>query len=247
MKKVLLFFVSAVFVVASCVFIQSCISEDDVFNDEKRLEYLDIKASKNGVLSEEDLSVLDKAFTRMKEYFIVEEDTCFLTIDSAEEVYMSQSVFALIEQFVANTNLQYEIYLLTKNEDLGFIVKNPFDISNVVVRLKAGYEATYGNQWMRESVSLSHSEVITVINALRAANGSISGFSSLILTWMPGLSPQVVATIMCSYMFLKDSQLSNIQNSYAYSGSTSGMILSAYTVWSSSTGISSTAYSASYR
>lgn len=182
------------------------------------------------------------AYQRIGECFVVREDTCFLTTHSAKEFNMSERLFALIEQAVRNANAQYQAYLIFKENKQGITIKNPFEIVTPIPRTKAVSESvTIGIGSTTTVTKLSHSEVTTLTNAVRTANGSASLFSSLVTATF-GTAGGVASALIGIYGFLKDGQMSKIQDEYAKSGSTSGITLTEITTTSPTTGISVTSY-----
>ena len=44
--------------------------------------------------------IIDKAFQRIGDRFVIEDDTCYLTVQSAKDMNMSDAVFDLVKQSV---------------------------------------------------------------------------------------------------------------------------------------------------
>nr|WP_310783125.1 hypothetical protein [uncultured Alistipes sp.] len=204
-------------------------------------KYLDVELPANGILSEKQLKIFDMAYQRIGECFVVLEDTCFLTTHSAKEFNMSERLFALIEQAVRNANAQYQMYLIFKENNQRIAIKNPFEIITPIPRTKAVTESVTIGIGTTTTTKLSHSEVTTLVNAIRTANGSVSAFSAAISLAF-GTAGGVASALISTYAFLKDGQMSKIQDEYAKSGSTSGITLTEITTTSPTTGISTTSY-----
>lgn len=150
-------------------------------------------------------------------------------------------LFALIEQAVRNANAQYQMYLIFKENNQRIAIKNPFEIITPIPRTKAVTESVTIGIGTTTTTKLSHSEVTTLVNAIRTANGSVSAFSAAISLAF-GTAGGVASALISTYAFLKDGQMSKIQDEYAKSGSTSGITLTEITTTSPTTGIYTTSY-----
>lgn len=47
---------------------------------------------------EEELIIIDEAFQRIEDHFVVEDDICYLTVYSAKDMNMSDAVFGLVKK-----------------------------------------------------------------------------------------------------------------------------------------------------
>ncbi|WP_106830708.1 hypothetical protein [Parabacteroides pacaensis] len=248
MKKKLTCLVITLSCVLSALLVFSCSKETDSWNNLDQVslgstKYLDIDIPENGELSETQLKVFEEAFLRVDKYLVVDEDTCYLTTHSAAKMHMSDKLFSLITQSVDNKNAQYRTYLYFKeHSDLGIKVQNPFEIQPLIPMTKAQTEFTNNGYSTTSTIKLSHSEVTTVLNAMRDANGSVGFFSSIIASAIGGTAAGILVGM---YTYLNDSQFSRIQNEYATSGYTNGITLTEITTRSPTTGISFTTYSSS--
>ena len=208
------------------VSIQSCNSDSDESLNTKtqnteKYEYL--TCYENDVFSEKGMKLLSKALQRIGDNFIIENDTCYLTVHSAKDLNMSDYLFSIIEQSVNNTNMKYKIYQLFKDNNIEITIKNPFEINKQIITTRVEVESAFGNQWSNTTYTLTHTEVITVINAMRSSNGSVSTFASIISTAFPGGT--AASTLIALYGYFNDSKFSKIQDEYAKSGSTNGITL----------------------
>ena len=227
------------------IFAQGCSREDNFFlsSTEDESSFLNLEMPKDRAFSKEESEILNKAFQRIHPYMIIEDNTCYLTIHSPKAVNMSVSLFSLIEQSVANANMQYEMYKLFKEKDVNITIKNPFEINPPIIRLRASSELEYyGAYGYTMAYTLTDSEVTTVINALRNSNGAVNAFASVITAAFT--NSLIASALVAAYGYLQDSQFASIQNEYANSGSTSGMILREYTTTPPGYGVNFTTYGA---
>lgn len=223
------------------LFIQSCNNDlndiPNISNSNRTLEYLDCPTE---VTTETELKIIDEAFQRIGKNFIVEEDTCYLTISSVKELNISDKVFSLVKRTINSANRQYRLYVyFEKHEEYGIKLKNPFQLNLNYTTTRAYNEVYVGPQFTMTSITLSHNEVNTVINEMRTCIDEISlfiHFSNL------GFDNDTISHLVDLYFILTDEQLSSIQEDYAKSGSTNGITLIETTTWSATTGISSTTY-----
>ncbi|HCM19914.1 MAG TPA: hypothetical protein DIC46_03880 [Porphyromonadaceae bacterium] len=231
------------------IFAQGCSREDNSFlsSTEDESSFLNLEMPKDRAFSKEESEILNKAFQRIHPYMIIEDNTCYLTIHSPKAVNMSVSLFSLIEQSVANANMQYEMYKLFKEKDVNITIKNPFEINPPIIRLRASSELEYyGAYGYTMAYTLTDSEVTTVINALRGANGSTNAFVGLITSAFGGPTSFIATALISAYAYLSDSKFASIQNEYARSGSTSGITLREYTSTPPGYGVTFKTYSASF-
>lgn len=223
--------------------IQSCDNKfDALLIDDQSVrmdKYLD--CSESDIFSMKGMSVLSETFQRIGERLVVESDTCYLTVCSAKDLNISDYLFSLVKQSVNNANIQYQAFLYFTNNNEDVIVKNPFDVNKHVAITRVGVESAYGNQWSTNTYTLSHTEVTTVINAMRTSNGSVATFGSIITGCLGANAASVLVGL---YGYFNDSQFSRIQDQYAMSGSTRGITLRESTMYSP-TGMTSTLYSSS--
>lgn len=247
MKTTSRFFAVIFYCSIAIFFAYGCSGNDALFDLEEasrvnKPQYLDVDPPVNGGFSKEQFEILSLAYQRLADYLVIEKDGCYLTAHGAKELNMSDRLFNLMEQSVRNANLQYQMYLIFRDNNQGIIIKNPFDLHLDIALTKVSSETVFGPNMNVTYITLSHSEVTTVINAKRAANGSAVLFAGIITGYFSG---GIASAIIGSYAYLVDGQFSNIQDKYAMSGSTSGITLIQSTVWSPTTGMSSTVYSSS--
>ncbi|MDR1504610.1 MAG: hypothetical protein LBT43_19350 [Prevotella sp.] len=249
MKRLIYTFSISLSLIFTGLFIQSCSNEVNIFNEEKDAftlddsEYLDLLSYEDAIFSDDDeTGILAKAYQRIEKYLVITDDTCYLTIHSANEANMSDRLFSLVEDGIANVNMRYKAYVLMKGNNMDLTIRNPFEMNFSSPRLKSGSEtsSSYGVGWSSTTTYLSHQDVTTVINAMRTANGNVATFGSIVAG---ALSGSVASALVGVYGYLNDSRFSKIQDDYAKSGSTSGMTLKEVTTYSPTTGISFTNYS----
>lgn len=202
-------------------------------------EYLDCPSD---LSSEEELMIIDKAFQRIGDRFVIEDDTCYLTVQSAKDMNMSDAVFDLVKQSVNSLNAQYAAYVYFENNEKGIIMRNPFEMRPPIATTRATSESTSGPNMITTTTVLNNEETITVLNAMRSASDKTSFYASLLAG---GLSGAVAGALVSIYCGASSSQLSAIQDEYARSGSTNGITLTETYMWSSTTGVGSTSYRSS--
>ena len=183
---------------------------------------------------EEELIIIDEAFQRIEDHFVVEDDICYLTVYSAKDMNMSDAVFGLVKKTVNRLNMQYEAYSYFKNNTEGIIIRNPFELKFRIATPRAQSEMIGGPQMMTKLTILDNQETITVLNAMRTANITITFLEVLAAG---GIYGTLASTIVTIYGGLTDAQLSKIQDDYARSGSTNGITLKEVSSWSPTTGI----------
>lgn len=242
-KRFMLLASVGITIVVGGLLIQSCSSEfeNSLDADNKHVEvgeYLDC----SGEMSpKEELFTLDKAIQRIGKHFVVEDDTCYLTVNSAKEMNMSDAVFSMVKQYVKSANIQYGAYLFFKENDKGITIRNPFDLKLPIIMTRVSKETESGPQFVSNTYILNNEEAITVMNAMRTSNSSTAFFASLAAA---GLHSSVGSLLIGIYGGLNDAQLSKIQDDYARSGSTNGIVFKEVTTWSPTTGMSYTTYRA---
>lgn len=224
--------------------IQGCSNEsnDSLQVKEQKMgmdKYLD--CAESDLISDKGMKVLSEVFQRIGNKLVVDNDTCYLTVYSAKDLNISNYLFSLVEKSVDNANVQYQMYQFFEKNNKGIVVKNPFDINKQVITTRVSIESDYGNQWSTNTYNLSHTEVTTVINAMRTSNGSVSTFGSIVAGVFSGATASIIVGL---YGYFNDSQFSNIQDEYARSGATKGITLRESTMYSP-TGISHTSYGSS--
>lgn len=186
--------------------------------------------------------IIDKAFQRIGDRFVIEDDTCYLTVQSAKDMNMSDAVFDLVKQSVNSLNAQYAAYVYFENNEKGIIIRNPFEMRPPIATTRATSESTSGPNMITTTTVLNNEETITVLNAMRSASDKTSFYASLLAG---GLSGAVAGALVSIYCGASSSQLSAIQDEYARSGSTNGITLTETYMWSSTTGVGSTSYRSS--
>lgn len=221
---------------------QGCSSDiDETFetNNESAVitKYLDCPSD---LSPEEELMIKDQAFQRIGDRFVIEDDTCYLTVQSAKDMNMSDAVFDLVKQTVNSLNAQYAAYVYFKNNDKGIIIRNPFEMQFPVASTRVTSETTYVPYMITTTTVLNHVETITILNAMRNAIDKTSFYSSLIAG---GLSGTVAGALAAVYGGLSSSKLAKIQDEYARSGSTNGITLIERYQYSPYSGMGFTAYS----
>lgn len=230
------------FIVVVCLSIQSCSNDYEVAFEAKEEcsemdEYLD--CSESTLFSKQGQEIMGKVLQRVEDYLIIESDTCYLTISSAKDINISDFLFSMVKQSVANANTQYKAYLYFMENDKGIIIENPFDIKLPIITTRSNSESIWGANFRTTTTTLNDEEVTTVINAMRTVNG-VTAFSGLI---NGKFTPNVASALISAYAFFTDAKFSSIQDEYARSGSTNGITLIEITTYSP-TGMSCTMYNA---
>ena len=234
----------------SGLLIFSCSKENDSWSNwnktsSRSLEtkYLYIEEPENGEFSMEQLEILGVAFDRISKYLVMTNDSCFLTVDYAAEVYMSDELFSLMQQSVDNKNAQYRAYLyFREHRDLGITIENPFDIQVFIPRTKAETEGYYDGFTSTTVTKLSHAETMALFEDLKKTGGAVEKLAEAIaLRYTGAVGLSLVKA--CSYFV--SAPFAKAQNEYLELGSSSGITIRESTAYSSTTGTSSTVYSIS--
>lgn len=152
---------------------------------------------------------------------------------------MSDAVFDLVKQSVNSLNALYAAYVYFENNDKGIIIRNPFEMRLPSATTRATSESTSGTNMITTTTVLNNEETITVLNAMRNATDKTAFCASLVAGGISGMAVGALVKIYCG---ASSSQLSNIQDEYARSGSTNGITLTETYMWSPTTGVGSTSY-----
>jgi len=118
-KKMIFAVVTALVLLSTLPFLQSCSSNEPNLQESKQLEYLDVDVSNLQNATDGQKLILKKAKDRIDPYVVLIGKEYSLTVTNASEVQMSERLFYLVKNTIANTNL------LLKDLNVVPDIKNP--------------------------------------------------------------------------------------------------------------------------